>query len=1359
MFAKQRSFFSALMAAALTFALSFSGIILGGTPATAGTMTNQAYIGWIGGSGGNYAGNIDCAAGSVMTGIRSATSGNSVFLGIECREILSTGDLGAVTRTSGAGGVFHQCPTGTAVVGLFVKTSNSPQNVGVHCQTPPNKLDDVQDVGPASGSIVKDVNCAANGFVNRTYLHSGAWFDGFMVGCSLLDGYPSAVVAGATGVPTGTTSPSAVLTNATTFRGLPTPTLSYIWERSSSQTGPWDVVVGATNSTYTLQLSDLGYYFRTVVTGSNVVNSLSTSATSTSGATAIVQLATPGQPNLQTASDTGTASADNETSDSTPTFDLTGLTAGAALTVTATRSTPTALTSTCTLTESQVTSSSASCTLPTLADGNWSVTAAQNSSTFQSSASAVLNLKVDTSAPTVSSIAITPDLAVDKKVRVTLTFSESIDVVDTTKILLGSTGTWTKSNPTISGATYSFDVVYTTLINDDITVAVGVGAVTDVAGNLQTAARTFFEQVNTVNSTASYAVAPVRLGLASTSTTMTLNFTRPVWGLTTSDFTWPANGASCNLSSVTPSSGPASTYTLAATCSVAGTSTLRLAANAVKDFAAVAGPAAALDLSVIRDTTAPTISGISSNVVGTRVDYTVTFSEELLQFPVSAISTAGATTASGTGTWAATTPARVGATNQWTFSVSNADAINGVYKPSFTVGGSIKDLSGNSLTVDPTITNATIVRLPTFVIGSLATPNSAAIALAPNFDLSLYSGKMHGIKITNLDWATSGTTKDAFITSAITSGNMGGSLTVNTSNGSLEILAPNATEAQWDTAIRAIQFDAGSNSGTRRFEFHLRPISGYIYSNEHYLILSSAASILPAAISSSSSATYAGLQGYLATITSAEEDAWSMSTSRAAWISGSDVDVEGTWVHTAGPELGQTLSPTYWDNPPQQPDLAAEDCLVAYATGGYSGWHDVMCSLSNYFITEYGGMPGDPSVPSMKATASTTIDAVGPDVTSVRSTTANGTYVVGESISIQVNLDEATIVAGGTPRIKLNTSPTVRYANYVSGSGASTLTFNYTIQAGDTAADLNYFDVNSLDLNGATLKDAAGNNATITLDATNAASSLAAASAIVIDADLFIAPTFSLGVLPGIGPNPTAIAPNFNLTTRGSQPFGILITNNSFDGAASVLDAFVLNPVPAGVTVVANGSGEIELYGSTLTEAQWEAAIRAIQFDAGSSGAAPNLTFHLRPVKAYDYETGHAYKQVAASLFTTADALVAAPTHTLAGFTGYLATPTTALETGVLVDSGMTRSGTQMMVALQKQASGSTLVKPWLLPVKSETLPIQTGVPANLTSTATCSFTFMGMVPGTTSTATQEFPGVTSLSSVAPQREPTSFQR
>jgi hypothetical protein len=655
-----------------------------------------------------------------------------------------------------------------------------------------------------------------------------------------LNEIPAMVVSSAAPTSSGGIALGQTLTTAQTFGGIPAPTVSRTWEIADSATGPWVTISGQTASTLVLNSpSYVGKYIRENTTASNTTSTGNNSVTQASPAVGPIGLNLPGTPDLATASDSTpagkTLTTDNITSDTTPTVSVASLVIGAQLVVTATNG---GTTKTCTI--ATVANSTESCTFDganTLSSGTWSFSATQSlNGQSAASASALAGVVIDTVLPTATSVTITPDLSVDKKVRISIVFSETLDSVDGAQILVGSSGVWTKSNVTLSGNTYSFDVTYTTLINDDISVGVGATAATDVAGNIQAVARTFFQQVNTVAPAAVFANSTIRVGTSPTTSTVVLSFTRPVWGLTSADFSFPAtNGAVCSLTSISPSSGPASDYTLTTNCTGSGTSTLRLAANTVKDFASVAGPTAAVDLTLIRDTTAPTITAISSSVVGSRVDYRVTFSEELLQFPANAISTAGATTATGTGTWTATAPVRVGTTNEWTFSVSNADAINGVYKPSFTVGGNIKDLSGNALTADPTITAATLVRLPTFVVGTLASPSAAAIAIAPSFDLSLYSGKMYGIKITDLDWSTSGTTKDAF-TASLSAGNMGGSVTTNTGNGTIEILAPNATEAQWETAIRSIQFDAGSNSGTRRFEFHLRPISGYLYGSEHYLV-------------------------------------------------------------------------------------------------------------------------------------------------------------------------------------------------------------------------------------------------------------------------------------------------------------------------------------------------------------------------------------------------------------------------------------------------------------------------------------------------------------------------------------------
>ena len=66
------------------------------------------------------------------------------------------------------------------------------------------------------------------------------------------------------------------------------------------------------------------------------------------------------------------------------------------------------------------------------------------------------------------------------------------------------------------------------------------------------------------------------------------------------------------------------------------------------------------------------------------------------------------------------------------------------------------------------------------------------------------------------------------------------------------------------------------------------------------------------------------------------------------------------------------------------------------------------------------------------------------------------------------------------------------------GSGTNTLSFTYTVQAGDTSADLDFTSTSALTLNGGTIRDVAGNNAILALAAPGAPGSLAANAALVI---------------------------------------------------------------------------------------------------------------------------------------------------------------------------------------------------------------------------------------------------------------------
>jgi hypothetical protein len=177
------------------------------------------------------------------------------------------------------------------------------------------------------------------------------------------------------------------------------------------------------------------------------------------------------------------------------------------------------------------------------------------------------------------------------------------------------------------------------------------------------------------------------------------------------------------------------------------------------------------------------------------------------------------------------------------------------------------------------------------------------------------------------------------------------------------------------------------------------------------------------------------------------------------------------------------------------------------------------------------------------------IDGVVPTVTSVNSSTANGTYKIGDVISVQVNFSEAVTVTG-TPQLTLETGATDRTISYASGSGTSTLTFSYTVQAGDTSADLDYVATSSLALGGGTIRDAASNDATLTLASPGAANSLGNNKALVIDG---VVPSVSSIVVSG---SPTAAATNVDFTVT----FNESVSNISTDDFA------------LGVTGTANGS-------------------------------------------------------------------------------------------------------------------------------------------------------------------------------------------
>ena len=115
-------------------------------------------------------------------------------------------------------------------------------------------------------------------------------------------------------------------------------------------------------------------------------------------------------------------------------------------------------------------------------------------------------------------------------------------------------------------------------------------------------------------------------------------------------------------------------------------------------------------------------------------------------------------------------------------------------------------------------------------------------------------------------------------------------------------------------------------------------------------------------------------------------------------------------------------------------------------------------------------------------------------ITGLATTAAHGTYATG-IIPIQVTFS-APVTVTGSPTIALDTAPS-ESAVYTSGSGSDTLTFTYTIQAGDHAASLDVASTTAL--SGGAMTSTTGTVST-TLPTPGATGSLSAHTAITIAA-------------------------------------------------------------------------------------------------------------------------------------------------------------------------------------------------------------------------------------------------------------------
>lgn len=223
-----------------------------------------------------------------------------------------------------------------------------------------------------------------------------------------------------------------------------------------------------------------------------------------------------------------------------------------------------------------------------------------------------------------------------------------------------------------------------------------------------------------------------------------------------------------------------------------------------------------------------------------------------------------------------------------------------------------------------------------------------------------------------------------------------------------------------------------------------------------------------------------------------------------------------------------------------------------------------------------------------KAFTLTVLDDVPPIVNSV-SVPPYDIYRAGHSLDFTINASEALIVntAGGTPRIALDIGGTIRYASYISGSGTTAVVFRYSIQAGDN--DLDGIEIGTLQLNGGTMRDGAGNNLNLTLN------SVSDTSGVLVDTSPpSITAIANQTVVVGESTAALGFTIGDNLTTAGS----LSVNRASSNTIAVPLADVVLGGGGANRTVtITGGDTGTSTITITVTDAAGNSAQQAFQVE------------------------------------------------------------------------------------------------------------------------------------------------------------------
>lgn len=292
--------------------------------------------------------------------------------------------------------------------------------------------------------------------------------------------------------------------------------------------------------------------------------------------------------------------------------------------------------------------------------------------------------------------------------------------------------------------------------------------------------------------------------------------------------------------------------------------------------------------------------------------------------------------------------------------------------------------------------------------------------------------------------ATSGTLSLSSVGGVSMSGN--NSSTVNLSG----------TVANLNTALSTLTYSRAS-TGSDTLEVSLVEAGEVFFEdNGHLYKYISDTGDWNAAKTKAEALTLYGATGYLATITSSNENSFvTARLANAGWMGANDAVSEGAWRWVTGPESGtqfwsgasggSTVGGNYanWNSGEPNDSSGNEDC-GQYLSGGSGKWNDLPCSGTTLpgYVAEFGA---DGNMPLVVAQNISIVTADVPAITSL--SPANSATSVSPTANLVISFSKSVNAGTGTLLIRKtsddSTVATIDVAGAeVTGGGTGTITIN-----------------------------------------------------------------------------------------------------------------------------------------------------------------------------------------------------------------------------------------------------------------------------------------------------------------------------